>query len=94
MSKITSWILFGLALSLCVITVLGKHGLVELYQLTRESRLLETKNLELESEIIELRNTKFALEHSDVELEKHAREELGLSKPGEIIYIFPQTNEE
>jgi cell division protein FtsB len=91
MNKIAPWLLLCLTISLCAITVVGNHGLLELLKMLKEIKVLEVKNSELESEIIQLRNKKFAINHSDPTLEKSAREELGLSKPGEIIYIFPRS---
>lgn len=92
MNKFVPTILLLLALTLLFFTVAGDHGLLHLKQLTEEQKELEQKNRELESEIASLQNKVYGIRHDPAYLEKSAREQLGLSKPGEIIYIFPQSD--
>jgi cell division protein FtsB len=73
---------------LAFFTVAGRHGLLALVQMDAKVAELTGQNSNLESEIVEMKNQIYAVQHSDFALEKHAREELGLSKPGEIVYIF------
>ena len=91
MSHITPKILLGIALLLLLVTIAGNHGLLHLQKINNELRQLEGKNLSLQSEITALEHRIFALQNDDAELERVAREELGLSRTGEIVYIFPQT---
>jgi|SRR5579863_1400180 len=69
--------------------VFGAHGLLALRRQRREYdslqqqvRELELKNLQLEKDIKELKSNPQAIE-------KQAREELHLARPGEIIYTLP-----
>lgn len=90
MNRLTSTIILCAALVLLFFAVLGDHGLLRLFHINAELKDLDEQNTKLESEIIEMKNKSFAVSHSDFALEKDAREQLGLSKPGEIIYIFSQ----
>lgn len=93
MGRITSIILVAVTLLVVFVTVTGNHGVLRLFRLSEELEQLRQKNGELESEIIDLTNNVYALRESNRVLEKNAREQLGLSKPGEIVYIFPQTEQ-
>ncbi|HQH26061.1 MAG TPA: septum formation initiator family protein [Oligoflexia bacterium] len=74
-------------------TVFGNHGLLRLVNIQHSLLTLRGQNNELESEIVETKNKIYAIRHSDFALEKASREQLGLSKPGEIVYIFPQSEQ-
>ncbi len=89
MNRITPLFLFCLALALLFFTVTGDHGLLQYQQLEHEQQMLEQKNRELESEITSLQNKVYGIRQDPAYLEKASREQLGLSKPGEIVYIFP-----
>lgn len=90
MSKYT-WIgIIVLALVLAVFTVIGDHGLIKLATVNAELRDIEDKNRTIESNIADLKSKIFAVQNHDLTLEKKAREELGLARKGEVIYIFPE----
>jgi cell division protein FtsB len=91
MNRISSAVLGIIILLLLFFTVAGNHGVFHLIRQNAEVSELHAKNRALESEIISLRNNIFAVSYSDEVLEREAREDLGLSKPGEIVYIFPET---
>lgn len=91
MNKLSSFLIILLALVLILITIAGNHGLLHLKRINQELEELERQNNRLESEIITLENRIFGIQQSKFTLEKKAREKLGLSKPGEIVYIFPET---
>lgn len=67
---------------------MGNHGYIHLKKLNTELTNFNSKNEELEQKILNFRSKISALKNSDIALEKVAREELGLAKPEEIIYIF------
>ncbi len=50
--------------------------------------MLDEKNFLLQKENETLRERVYRLRHDDLYLEKTAREELGLVRPGEIVYRF------
>jgi cell division protein FtsL len=70
--------------------VFSEEGIAELRQaqkrvdtLQSEIRQLEQENARLEAEIENLQESSFAVE-------RIAREDLGMSKPGEIVYRYPE----
>ena len=85
------WILFiVLIISVIVISLVGDNGVLELYRrkliyqhLDAEISKLLQENEWLKEEIRLLREDPFTIE-------KIAREELGLVKPGEIVCLFPK----
>ena len=91
MGKITSFLILGMALLILCITVVGNRGLMHLDQLTREIQALEDENKRLQSNIAELKNRIYAVQHDPLTIERQAREELGLSRKNEIVYVFPKT---
>ena len=90
MNRVTSLVIFLLVAVCSFFAVAGNQGLLHLGQLNGEMAELERKNRQIESEIAGLRNKIYAVEKSDEVLESTAREDLGLSKPGEIVYIFSE----
>ena len=91
MRRVTSFLLLALSGILLFFAVTGPHGLLHLRAVDREIDLMAEKNRELDTEIHSLQNQIYGVQKSDHVLEEHAREQLGLSKPGEIVYILPGT---
>lgn len=75
-------------LVLIVFTTYGSHGLLHLREINNELAVLQKKNNALESEITVVSRDINDLKNQNFALEKKAREELGLSRPDEIVYIF------
>lgn len=83
------WAAFGVALWGAAYAVFGASGMVGAYrawanveQLEREVAAAEVENHELEAEIR-------ALKSDPATIERLAREEFFLSRPGERIYLLP-----
>ena len=93
MKKLSGIIFFLITLLVLFFTATGKHGVLHLQKINNEVAILEEENRRLESEILDLKNKIYAIQNSDEAIEKAAREELGLSKPGEVVYIFPKKYE-
>ncbi|MBI2358039.1 MAG: septum formation initiator family protein [Deltaproteobacteria bacterium] len=74
--------------TLSIFTVFGERGGLHLWRLWQEKKKLEEKNFLLQRENEILRERVYRLRHDDRYLEKIAREELNLVRPGEIIYRF------
>ena len=91
MNKFSTLFILGIAAVIAFFTIFGNHGLLRLVNIQNSLLALRAQNNELESEIVETKNKIFAIRHSEFALEKTSREQLGLSKPGEIVYIFPQS---
>lgn len=66
----------------------GNRGLWNLYKLHGEKQDLTEKIFQLQSEITRYQNEYQAFEKDNSVIEKQAREELNLVKPGEMIYKF------
>ncbi len=86
-----AWVVFIIIiLFVIIISLAGDNGVLELYRrkliyqhLEDEISKLLQENERLKKEIILLKEDLFTIE-------KIAREELGLVKPGEIVYLFPR----
>jgi cell division protein FtsB len=85
------WVVTGLCsllAALFLFTTFGERGILHIQRLKEEKRELDEKNYLLQKENSVLRERIRRLRHDNLFLEKIAREELGLVRPGEIIYRF------
>lgn len=90
--KSQRWVVYALLfliLTLSLFTVFGERGALHLWRLREDKRKLDENNFLLQKENERLRERTSRLRHDDLYLEKIAREELNLVRPGEIIYRFP-----
>ena len=79
-------LVFLIGLSLVIVFVFGDHGLLKLYKIKNERKLIQNKiaNLRAEREI--LKNEKNKIENDLNYIEKIAREKYKMVKPGEKIF--------
>ena len=83
----------GIALAVVLYLVLsGNRGLWNLYQLEQERKILETDIGRLKGGIDRTLRDYSSFGKSDPALEKVAREELNLIKPGELSFRFSHSN--
>lgn len=85
------WVIIGLCVFLVAVgflAVSGERGILHIWRLMEDKRKLEAANFLLLQENDGLRGKIQRLRRDDLYLEKVAREELGLARPGEIIYRF------
>jgi cell division protein FtsB len=83
------WVLYlfsSLFVALAVFTALGERGIFHLWHLRAEKKQLQEKNFLLQKENDGLRERVDRIRRDDDYLEKIAREELGLTRPGETVY--------
>ena len=81
--------LFGaLIILLALITVVGERGVLHLWRLRGEKNRLDEQNFHLQKENEALRQRVYLIRNDNAYLEKLAREELNLVRPGEIVYRF------
>ena len=81
--------LFGaLIILLALITVVGERGVLHLWRLRGEKYRLDEQNFNLQKENEALRQRVYRIRNDNAYLEKLAREELNLVRPGEIVYRF------
>ena len=78
-------------LSLSALTAVSEHGVFHLWQLKSEKAKLDQENYRLQKENQSLRQRVSKLRNDNFYLEKWAREDLNLVRPGEIIYRFPSS---
>lgn len=80
----------GLAVGLVLVYlfVCGNRGLLHLYQLHQEKSSLTEQIAQLQSQILNYQDEYKRFDQDPAAIEKRAREELNLIKPGEVVYRF------
>jgi cell division protein FtsB len=94
MQHLTPVALFCIAVMLLFFTVTGNHGVLQLQRINNELEAYDRKNGQLESDIHDVQTRISQLQHDDSALEKIAREELGLARRNETVYIFSNAKTE
>lgn len=69
-------------------TIFGRNGFLELVEFQSQHSELQKKLASIKSSILREQNTMYGLTNSPEYLEQVAREDMALSKSGEVIYIF------
>src|ERR1041384_7555885 len=87
-----SYALGTLIIVLCIYTIAGQRGAIHLWRLRAEQARLDEQNYTLQRENERLRERIGRLQKDNSYLEKVAREELNLVKPGEIVYRFASSD--
>ena len=81
-------ILLGCVFSIVIYSCLGERGLMNVLSMRKELQKIEQNNKSLEQENESLKEYSYLLKNDTHYIEKIAREELGLLKPGEVVYFF------
>lgn len=81
----------GLLALLVLVAVFGDRGLLDLWRLRRELEALHREVQALEAENERLARAIEQLRHDPGSIERLAREELGLVRPGERVLRFPRS---
>jgi cell division protein FtsB len=82
-------LLVGISISgMILFAIFGGRGLVHIYQLKEERTRIQGSNARLQEENRKLAEKISGLRNNKDEVEKVAREELGLVKKGEVVYQF------
>jgi cell division protein FtsB len=68
--------------------IFGGRGLMQIYHLKQEREKIKFSNARLRAENLKVAAQIERMKHSKEEVEKIAREELGLVKRGEVVYQF------
>ena len=79
-------LVFLIGLSLVIIFVFGDHGLLKLYKIKNERKLIQNKIATLRAERETLKSEKNKIENDLNYIEKIAREKYKMVKPGEKIF--------
>ena len=85
------YVLGGLILLLAVVTVVAERGAIHLWRLRGEKSRIDEQNYRLQKENEGLRQRISRIRNDNHYLEKLAREELNMVRPGEVIYRFPNS---
>jgi cell division protein FtsB len=83
-----------IGITILYLVVSGNRGLWNLYKLHQEKTSLSRQVARLKLEISRSENEYHAMEKDPAILEKQAREDLNLVKPGEIIYKFGKAGQD
>ena len=85
--KYLLWVGLSVA-GMILFAVFGGRGIMQIYQLKEERNRIQESNARLQEDNRKLAEKISRLRNSKEEVEKVAREELGLVKKGEIVYQF------
>jgi cell division protein FtsB len=86
-----AYLLGTLTVLLSLVTIVGERGALHLWRLRGEKNRLDAQNYRLQKENDILRQRISRIRNDKHYLEKLAREELNMVRPGEVIYRFPST---
>ena len=90
MNRLSALLILSFAIVMGFFAINGKQGVKELVRLKHEAALLESEKQRLQEEIVaQQQNIQRARTDSSF-LEKKAREELGLARQGEVVYLLPK----
>jgi cell division protein FtsB len=84
------YLLSSLIALVALVTIVGERGALHLWRLRGEKDKLDEQNYRLQKENEGLRERVYRIRNDNAYLEKLAREELNLVRPGEVIYRFPR----
>ena len=82
-----------LLIALAVGSIFGDRGYLHLASQTRKSQALERELVNLRAENLRLAEEIAGLKSSPQAVERVAREELGLARPGEIVFLLRDEDE-
>ena len=79
-------IVYLICFSLAIVFIFGDHGLLKLYKIKNERKLIQKKIASLREEREKLKTEKIKIENDLSYIEKIAREKYKMVKPGEKIF--------
>ena len=94
MKRYIPGLILGGLLILTVSSIIGEQSYPQLQRLRENLQKQTTKNREMRAYLQELRQQLVDLQHNDRELEKAARNELGLAREDELIFVFEKEQRE
>ncbi len=94
MRQFVPFVLLAAALSAGAFALLGDDSISTMRELSRTVAEQQLRNQELRAKVQDLRSTVRGLQHSPRILEKAARNELGLARPNEQVFVFRENPED
>lgn len=88
MKGLAPGILLFCALVAALFSLFGDDSYGRMQSLERSLSAQQQKNEELRTHVSDLKRDVYGLQHDDRILEKAARNELGMARPDEMIFIF------
>lgn len=85
------YLLGSLILLLSLVTIVGDRGALHLWRLRGEKSRIDEQNYRMQRDNEALRQRIARVKHDNYFLEKLAREELNMVRPGEIVYRFSKS---
>jgi cell division protein FtsB len=85
----TSWLLAGGLALLLLQDIFGTHGVLAMRRSQKEAAAIQAEINHLNEENRRLQDRVKALKTDPAEIERIAREEMGLARPGEVIFKIP-----
>jgi cell division protein FtsB len=89
MRQFAAFALYAAAAVLLAVTLTGTHGVLRLVDIQSEIGKLTQKDEALEAQLGTIAHELGMMEMGRFALEKKAREDLGLAKRTDTVYIFP-----
>jgi len=75
-------------------TVFGEHGLMNLVRVRRQAEVMQAEVQRVREENARIADEIRRLQTDRAYIERLAREELGMVKPGELVFQFADTQEQ
>jgi len=85
------YLIGSLIVSLALVTIVGERGVLHLWRLRGEKSRIDEQNYRMQRNNEALRQKIVRVRQDDYYLEKLAREELNMVRPGEIVYRFSKS---
>ena len=85
------YLIGSLIVSLALVTIVGERGVLHLWRLRGEKSRIDEQNYRMQRNNEALRQKIARVRQDDYYLEKLAREELNMVRPGEIVYRFSKS---
>lgn len=82
-----------LGLIVTVASLFGKDGFEKQHSMEKVLENERGRNSELKQYVDSLKEKVYTLQHDDRELEKTARNKLGMARPGEVVIFFDKKSE-
>ena len=93
MRRIVPGLILILLMVLTIHSLFSDQSYAKLTSLDKSLELQQAKNAELNTEVVELKKRLVGLTTNDRVLEKTARNELGMARDDELIFIFEKNKE-
>ena len=92
--RVAIFLLYAVFIGGSVAALFGKGGVIQLLRLHGDLRTARTELSDQRRAVEELRRDVALLKDNPMSRERIAREELGLTRPGEVVFLLPRDEDE